>query len=431
MQPEQIEQYMRLAIAEAGKSTPEDKIKIRPLVGAVIVDEYGGLVAAAHRNEDGRGGHAEFLVIEKARSMGRTDFRECTIFATLEPCTHRGHGKTPCAQRIVESGFACVYIGALDPNPNISGHGEIFLRERVERVERFPGELDRAIRNKNKAFWDLFIQNHLPTTSMYVQRRIPDMLRSYLNQHKIDIPGLNLDSGSSLYDLEGIILGSQKAQIQKKKLHSLLRGGVSTAFDSKYADYSYENDARKVGNRWRKEVKAIIRRFGIHDYTHRAILDVGFGNGEEGIGLFEGCTHFTGIDIAPQSIKRAQSRFPTHRFICCSADEMTEISDGSQDIYISLRTYQSAFFDVDRAVEEAYRVLRPGGIILLSVANAYYEGEALVRGLLPHGSSIVDRNEAHRNIADIRRQLLSYQFQDIGLHTGFAEEYVFGSKPIF
>jgi pyrimidine deaminase RibD-like protein/ubiquinone/menaquinone biosynthesis C-methylase UbiE len=432
MRPEQIEEHMRLAISRARHSTPEERGKITPYVGAVIANEYGDVIATAYRNEDGRGGHAEFLVIEKARRLGHTNFGDCTIYATLEPCTHRRQGKTPCSQRIVESGFFCVYIGALDPNPAIRGHGEFYLRERIENVERFPGDLEREIRSINRAFWDIFVPSHLPSTSMYVQRRIPDMLRVFLKEHKIDIPSLSLDSGSSLRDLENIILNSNKVQYRSKKLHSLLRQGVATAFDLKYSDYSYEFDARKVGQRWKREIPAIIlKRFNIRDYTHRNIINVGFGNGEEGIDLFSDCTNFTAVDIAPESLRSAQLMFPKHTFICCSADEMPSIGSGSQDLYISLRAYQSAFFDIDGAVEEAYRVLKPGGGLIISIANAYLEGAAFVRGLLPHGSSIIDTNEAHRRIGEVRRQLLAYQFIEIGVHSGFAEEYVFAVKPVY
>lgn len=423
---------MRLAISEARRSTPEEKGKLVPLVGAVIVNELGDLIAKAYRNEDGKGGHAEFLALEKAKAAGVTAFSDCTLFATLEPCTHRGYNKTPCSQRIVEADFDTVWIGALDPNPVIRGHGEFYLRERINRVERFPGDMEREIRTINREFWDVHVPGDLPSTSMYVQRRIPDILRTYLKEHKIDLPRLRFESGSDLADLESIILNSRKFDIKPKVLHAKLRQGLANAFDLKYSEYSYDNDARKIGNRWQKEVPAIIsKRFEIRDFTQRSILNVGFGNGEEGVGLFGDCKNFTAVDIAPESLKKAQTKFPLHQFVCCSANEMPTIASGSVDLYISLRTYQSAFFDINGAVEEAYRVLRPGGGILVSIANAYLEGRAFVRGLLPHGSRDVDINEAHRRLSDVRRRFVAYQFENIGVHSGHAEEYLFATKPIY
>lgn len=167
MKPRDVAKFMRLAVKVSTRSVSEDE-GIHPLVGAVIVDEDGKLIAKAARGEKGKGDHAEFLAIEKAKERGFDDFSKATIFATLEPCTHRGHGKLPCAERIVKAGFRNVFIGALDPNPKIVGHGETYLRQRVENVERFPSDLERQIRDINKKFWNLFIADHLPSTSLYI-----------------------------------------------------------------------------------------------------------------------------------------------------------------------------------------------------------------------------------------------------------------------
>lgn len=424
---------MKLAISESEKCVSEDQ-SVRPLVGAVIVDENGKVVAKAYRNEQWlsdreiKGDHAEYIAIEKAIASGYSDFSKATIYATLEPCTHRGHNKTPCARRIVEAGFRNVYIGALDPNPRIVGHGETYLRERMENVERFPSHLEREIRRLNVAFWQLFISDHLPSNSLYQSVRVSDVVLTKLRANGVDLRQLPTESVYSLSDLAALIHGKGLFKADASKLRPFLEEARAAAFDEKYSNYTYDNDARKVEQRWLREFPGIMKRFRVYDYPKRHIVNVGIGNGLEGVGLFDECDHFIGVDIAPDSLARAKSRLSRATFFRNSAEDLRDIADDSQDIYVSLRTYQSAFFDVPAAIREAHRVLAPGGLAVVSVSNAYLHNNSFIKGMLPHGSTIVDQDIAHKVAAEIRLVLQKLGFEDVGVHSGRAEEYVFGKR---
>jgi len=100
-----------------------------PKVGAVVVDESGKVVGEGAHLGVGRP-HAEVVAIGEAGGKARGS----TLHVTLEPCTHQGH-TPPCAGAVVEAGVRKVVIGAIDPDPRVSGAGVSWLRDAGLEVE--------------------------------------------------------------------------------------------------------------------------------------------------------------------------------------------------------------------------------------------------------------------------------------------------------
>jgi pyrimidine deaminase RibD-like protein len=157
-------ELMREAIEQARLCVPVDA-RIHPRVGAVLTDADGNVLYRAYRNEGNTEGHAEFLLLEKAKRDG-FNVEGTILFSTLEPCTRRGIGKVACAIRVAVSGVKRIYIGTLDPNPHITGHGEMFLSTSLE-IERFPYSLSRELMELNQEFFNHYIHNHVPAVSVY------------------------------------------------------------------------------------------------------------------------------------------------------------------------------------------------------------------------------------------------------------------------
>jgi pyrimidine deaminase RibD-like protein len=141
---------MRLAVEEARKSKTEtDSAKPKPMVGAVVAKD-GKVLEVAHRGELSPGEHAEYTLLE--RKLSTATLSGSTVYTTLEPCTTRGHPKVPCATRLSERQVTRVVIGMLDPNDDIRGRGQIFLRERGIDTQLFPIALAREIEELNRDF---------------------------------------------------------------------------------------------------------------------------------------------------------------------------------------------------------------------------------------------------------------------------------------
>src|SRR5579871_1285965 len=146
--PEKMERdFIKMAIAEAAKSTAEDG-RVHPKVGAVVV-KNGEVLGVAHRGEF-PGNHAEFALLEK--KLPDAALAGATLYTTLEPCTARSSSKVPCAERIKARKVGRVVIGMLDPNPDIKGSGWSFLRDVNINVEMFPGDLISEVEEQNRDF---------------------------------------------------------------------------------------------------------------------------------------------------------------------------------------------------------------------------------------------------------------------------------------
>lgn len=118
------EEIMQIALNRAsrfrGATSPN------PPVGAVALDPSGRiLVCAAH--EKAGTPHAEVNALNELKQAGHLN-RLHTMVVTLEPCNHIGR-TGPCARTLIESGVRRVVIGALDPNPRVTGHGAETLKQ--------------------------------------------------------------------------------------------------------------------------------------------------------------------------------------------------------------------------------------------------------------------------------------------------------------
>lgn len=128
---------LKLAARGAGRTSPN------PAVGSVIVKD-GRIIAEGYHKKAGRP-HAEAAALSALESGAKGS----TLYVTLEPCCH--FGKTPpCTDAIISSGIKKVVIGAVDPNPRVSGRGISLLRAAGILVTS--GVLERECRKLNEAY---------------------------------------------------------------------------------------------------------------------------------------------------------------------------------------------------------------------------------------------------------------------------------------
>ena len=133
---------MHRAIDLAGKKVHTHP---NPRVGAVIVDALGAVVGEGWHEGPGTS-HAEVMALEEAGSRARGS----TVYVSLEPCSH--HGRTPpCVDALIEVGVARVIVGAIDPDPKVSGRGVAGLQE--AGIEVVTGVLEGPAREVDPGYF--------------------------------------------------------------------------------------------------------------------------------------------------------------------------------------------------------------------------------------------------------------------------------------
>ena len=157
----------------------------------------------------------------------------------------------------------------------------------------------------------------------------------------------------------------------------------SGAFESKYRDYHWVDDARSCFPTWASKAATFFDQNS--EISDGSTLVLGAGVGDEVEMLwshFEGRT-ITFSDISDglcNNIRRSAAGQPCKQMF---AEDLKDIPSSSLDTYIALRVYQSYGLDKEAGARECRRVLRQGGTAIISIANGYRDSEgSFVMGLI-------------------------------------------------
>ena len=374
-------------------------------VGAVLVTEDNKLICSAYTDECFGLSWYEILLSKiKELSVNNAYYLFLTV-NTLFSETEFDLNKLMRKIAIEE-----IYIGV--PYPNLSDYLSNDPIGTFRKIYRYPDNLQRMILQQNISYYRNGKQN-IKSSPYYSAKRISNIVLEKLKEKGIFISKEELQANKQIEKLIQLIVEKYKLNIDDaSKLVNLV---MSEAFDEKYSTYNYSDDARSLSIDWKNNFLTIYNKLLISSLENKNILDVGVGSGNEAIALFSDCSNITFVDIAPNGLKKIKKQIPNSNIVVSRAENLVTLTNSSYDMYISLRTYNSSFFNIKQAISEAFRVLKKDGIIIISIANGFLcpEDQYIIPGLIVPGTEFVDIYRGFDMIEKLSRELCNNSFKDI------------------
>jgi SAM-dependent methyltransferase len=268
----------------------------------------------------------------------------------------------------------------------------------------------------------------LSAASLYVRQSVREMMEETLRPAGIDLASIPQGSTATL---RMVIRRCQLKYpaLDPQMVAQKIADARALAYEQKYAQRSAKDDERhRAFDEWENELHALLRHLGIRDFARCRAINVGIGNGLEHPFCYRDCQELLGVDLSAKALAQAAQVIPTLATHCAEAEDLQGVASHAFDLYLSLRTYQSTFFDIGEALFSAWRVLANGGRAVISIPYVYVEQGRLLNGLLRPGGHDLDPDLPYEIADTVRRGLQNLGFEELGMHTGLFEIYVHGTK---
>lgn len=216
------------------------------------------------------------------------------------------------------------------------------------------------------------------SSSKYRIQSISDIVKNESSIHGININGIKIGDRFTINDLENICSKVYYPNLPDLDICNTLRSARAKAFTVKYADPGQDEKLVDISQinieglkEWDEYFKELAKDLKIDDFNSIDVLNVGIGNGHADHKLLKNCVSSIGVDISTKALEYARAKLPNMSLYECAAEDMNIILNSTIDLYLSFRTYQSSLFDRRASLHEAYRVLRNGGIAIVSIPIMY------------------------------------------------------------
>lgn len=304
-----------------------------------------------------------------------------------------------------------------------------FARCLIQQFDDFLFNVVASERTANRISPSAGTDNRLPQHSLFSRKPIPDLMRIASRDDGLDLSSVRFTRELTISQLERICSGTNSKKI--------LRDARARAYGAKYGKRAQTEDERYtlVGfENWQREFIQVLKQaIAPCEMSGLDVLDVGIGTGTELRELVGQVRSLIVVDIAQAALQTAKSllKLESANAKCCAGEDLKGIRNGSIDLYISLRTFQSTLFDRERALAEARRVLRPGGRVLLSIPTKFHDlmTNKVTEGLLVSPEMVdVSADLPFQEADQLRRLLAASQFTGFGFCTGAVEIYAWAAR---
>ncbi len=269
--------------------------------------------------------------------------------------------------------------------------------------------------------------------SQYANLSIVELMWNEIASQGVDLKKIPEIESSNLDDIAWAISEYNRnlSYEDAKATSKLARAHI---FDVKYGKWTADHDERHIIGieSWNREIEDVFKKYNV-DKTG-SMLCVGVGCGLEGVDIYDKFDAFIGLDISKTALESASKIFPKME-ICESQAEFLPQKDETVDVYISLKTYQSSFFDIRSAISSCARVLKRSGVVVISIPRGYYFDGMFFPGLCRTNYNLasakrvgtyrpIDKLYPFDLINSIVSELYRRLFCDIQINTGLHEYYI-------
>ncbi len=385
-------------------------------VGAALISNNNKLICSAFTNEDGNSSWYNIL-LSKIRMSDINDAQ--TLYLTVN--TLSSDLEFDLNKLLKAINISQIFLGI--PDPQLTYYLQSDPALTFKQIYRYPDNLQRKILQQNYKFYANSKQN-IKLSPYYFQKRISNLVIEKLKEKGFIVSKDELTLNKNVENLSTFI--ANKYEIDFKDAFNLVNSVMSEAFDEKYSSYDYSDDARSVNIDWKKNFTFVYNKLLTSSLDDKNILDVGVGSGNEAIALFSNCKYITFVDIAPNGLKKIKKQIPNSNIILARAENLSSLLDNSYDLYVSLRTFNSSFFDIKQAITEANRVLKHNAVAIVSIANGFLcpEQKHIIPGLIIPGTEFVDIYRGVDMIKDLSVQFSKEGFKNIQIFPTNGEIYL-------
>jgi len=262
---------------------------------------------------------------------------------------------------------------------------------------------------------------------------IPELIIDHLNENGVEfISCLPKEQGVTINDIisycENEAVNHGVLNVNFKKI---INEAISLGYDKRYLNTTKLADERAISyDCFVTSFKDILSQLNISLFSNdTSIIVVGVGNGIEGQMLYSDIKNLTIVDIAPNSLKQAKIQLPNAQALQVSADNLISLADSSFDLYVSLRTFQSTYFDIFTSLQEAKRILKNKGSIIISIACGYLDDNyEFIYGLYNPHNGILEQDRPGLFVTVIENILKELSFSRIRIKKIPTEIFIFATK---
>lgn len=390
-------------------------------VGVVAISKDNKLICSAYNGESGDMLWSQILLKKITRLQQTTVY---SLYLTINTISKNTIFDLNTIINILNIDY--IYIGLPDPQLNFYADNDPMFR--FKNIRRYPDDLQQQIIAINSSHFKKSKQN-ININPYFYKYRISNMVKNALTAKGLSINKDLFNLNKNTLSLANLI--SQKYNITTIKATNIINKIVAQAFNSKYANYKSLYDARSISPNWQNNFISLCKSSKIYNkLTTAKILNIGVGDCNEALTLFHNCKHITFVDIANDCLQRLQQQLPNSNTLISKAENLSQISSNTFDIYISLRTYNSAFFSISQAIKEAYRVLKQHGNIIISIANGFlhHKNNYIVSGLLVPNTSFIDIYRGNDTVNKVNNELETTGFSHINTLYSNTEIFISATK---